>query len=301
MSNEVNNNDESSDEEVDENEDIPESDTERDPIVFESDDEEDELSFETDSDDSLVDEDYSENDSISLDESSNEDADEILEKEKKNIKVLTSKDKTSTKVKKNESSISTIGNKNVSNKLQSHKHSKPITNKTNKSDESVISKVTQKSKVQNKKGLKTNNVEKVKENVDIKENTKTNTINENVNSDKLATNQQINEYEYDSSDEEDIRNTVGNIPMKWYDEYDHIGYNWDGKKIIKPQKGDQLDNFLKRMEDPDFWRTIKDPQTGQDVVLSEADIDLITRIQKRKIPDVTFDEYSVCIFSITLI
>lgn len=81
--------------------------------------------------------------------------------------------------------------------------------------------------------------------------------------------------------------------MKWYDEYDHIGYNWEGKKILKPEKGDQLDNFLKRMEDPDFWRTIKDPQTGQDIVLSEADIQLITRIQKQKIPDVQFDEYSV--------
>lgn len=81
--------------------------------------------------------------------------------------------------------------------------------------------------------------------------------------------------------------------MKWYDDYKHIGYNWEGKKILKPEKGDQLDNFLKRMEDPDFWRTIKDPQTGQDVVLSEADIQLITRIQKQKVPDTQFDEYAV--------
>lgn len=102
-----------------------------------------------------------------------------------------------------------------------------------------------------------------------------------------------NQYDYDSSDEEDIRNTVGNIPMKWYDEYDHIGYDWEGKKIFKPEKGDELDNFLKRMEDPDFWRTIKDPQTGQDVVLKEDDIDLIVRIQKQKIPDAQFDEYAV--------
>ncbi|XP_017755564.1 PREDICTED: ribosome biogenesis protein BOP1 homolog [Eufriesea mexicana] len=292
LSNEVNNNDESTDEEVDENEDIPESDTERDPIVFESDDEEDELSFEINSDDSLA-KDYSENDSISLDESSNGSANDISKKKKKNLKIiLASKDNTSIKINKNKSSISNNNNKNVSNTLQNHKHSKPITNKTNKSDESFISEVTQKNKAQNKNDLKTNNVEKFEENTDIKGNTKCNTINENVNSDKSETNRQINEYEYDTSDEEDIRNTVGNIPMKWYDEYDHIGYNWDGKKIIKPQKGDQLDNFLKRMEDPDFWRTIKDPQTGQDVVLSEADIDLITRIQKRKIPDVTFDEYS---------
>ncbi|XP_049824636.1 ribosome biogenesis protein BOP1 homolog isoform X1 [Aethina tumida] len=98
--------------------------------------------------------------------------------------------------------------------------------------------------------------------------------------------------ENDTSDEEDIRNTVGNIPMNWYDEYKHLGYDWDGNKIIKPQKGDQLDEFLKRMEDPDFWRTVKDPQTGQDVVLSEEDIKLIKRVRAQQIPDVNFDEYA---------
>ncbi|XP_057338087.1 ribosome biogenesis protein BOP1 homolog [Microplitis mediator] len=112
------------------------------------------------------------------------------------------------------------------------------------------------------------------------------------NIDDKTPGQQVDEYEYDSSDEEDIRNTVGNIPMKWYDEHEHIGYDTEGRKLIKPQKGDQLDNFLKRMEDPDFWRSVKDPQTGQDVVLSDQDIELITRIQKQKIPDAKFDEYA---------
>ncbi|KAG5892776.1 hypothetical protein JTB14_007991 [Gonioctena quinquepunctata] len=98
--------------------------------------------------------------------------------------------------------------------------------------------------------------------------------------------------EHDTSDEEDIRNTVGNIPMNWYDEYKHLGYDWDGNQIIKPETGDQLDAFLKKMEDPDFWKTVKDPQTGQDVVLSEEDLELIKRIKAQKIPDVTFDEYA---------
>lgn len=107
---------------------------------------------------------------------------------------------------------------------------------------------------------------------------------------------ELDEYEkHDTDDEEDIRNTVGNIPMHWYDEYKHIGYDWDAKKIIKPTKRDQLDDFLKRMEDPNFWRTVKDPQTGQDVVLSEADIDLIKRINSQRIPDTNFDDYTVCI------
>lgn len=72
-----------------------------------------------------------------------------------------------------------------------------------------------------------------------------------------------------------------------------MGYDWDGNKILKPASGDQLDNFLQRLDDPDFWRTVKDPQTGQDVVLSDADVALIRRIQAQKIPDDTFDEYAV--------
>ncbi|CAH0548634.1 unnamed protein product [Brassicogethes aeneus] len=96
----------------------------------------------------------------------------------------------------------------------------------------------------------------------------------------------------DTSDEEDIRNTVGNIPKNWYDDYKHLGYDWDGKRIIKPEQGDQLDAFLKKMEDPDFWRTVKDPQTGQNVVLSDEDIQLIRRIRGQKIPDVNFEEYA---------
>lgn len=103
----------------------------------------------------------------------------------------------------------------------------------------------------------------------------------------------VDEYdEGDTSDEEDIRNTVGNIPMHWYDEYKHIGYDWDGKQIIKPPQGDQLDNFLKKMEDPNFWRTVKDPSTGQDVILSEEDIQLIKKIMKQRNPDQQFDNYA---------
>lgn len=295
MSAEVNNNDESSDEEINENEDISVSDTEQDPIVFKSDDEEDELSFQTDSDDLGLDEDYSESEeeSISLDESE----DENLKKKSENSEIpSTSKDNEFAKIKKGGFSMFNINNRNISNTLQTKKQSKTLINKMNKSDESNTGKDIQKGKVQNKENLKLD-LEKCKER-STKKNTESSIESNLSNHDKLVTDQQIDEYEYDSSDEEDIRNTVGNIPMKWYDEYDHIGYDWDGKKIIKPQKGDQLDNFLKRMEDPDFWRTIKDPQTGQDVVLSEADIDLITRIQKRKIPDITFDEYAVSIFLI---
>ncbi|KAI5738947.1 hypothetical protein M8J77_013036 [Diaphorina citri] len=100
------------------------------------------------------------------------------------------------------------------------------------------------------------------------------------------------ENETDTSDEEDIRNTVGNIPMNWYDDLPHLGYDWSGKKIMKPEQSDQLDDFLSKMENPNFWRSVKDPQTGQNVVLSDADIQLIKNIRNNKYPDPEYNEYA---------
>ena len=307
---EVNNNDESTDEEIDENDDIPESDTEKDPIVFESGDEENELEFETDSDDLGLDDDYSESDRANNSDEQNE-GEENFERESKDSATRSKSKRSKSKTKVEESSISeakslnaSIASKTNKAKIYTHEKNESSKNKADILGEAPSSKVLQKNKLQNEKNLESgksyknadgkliqDSLEKSKKMVS-KKSTAQDTCSKSTDNNALLANQQLDEYEYDSSDEEDIRNTTGNIPMKWYDDYDHIGYDWDGKKIIKPQKGDQLDNFLKRMEDPNFWRTIKDPQTGQDVILSEADIDLITRIQRQKIPDVTFDEYA---------
>ncbi|KAJ8041693.1 Ribosome biogenesis protein bop1 [Holothuria leucospilota] len=101
----------------------------------------------------------------------------------------------------------------------------------------------------------------------------------------------VDEYEYDSSDEEDIRNTVGNIPMEWYDGFDHIGYNVRGEKIIKPPTRDELDEFLSKVDNPDYWRTVFDKKNGEDIVLTDEDLDIIERIQRGKYPDATVDPY----------
>ncbi|XP_006822853.1 ribosome biogenesis protein bop1-B-like [Saccoglossus kowalevskii] len=99
------------------------------------------------------------------------------------------------------------------------------------------------------------------------------------------------EYEYDSSDEEDIRNTVGNIPMQWYNDYPHIGYDLDGKRISKPAQGDELDEFLNKMENPDYWITVKNKMTGENVVLTDEELDIIERIEKGRYPQVEYDPY----------
>ncbi len=93
-----------------------------------------------------------------------------------------------------------------------------------------------------------------------------------------------------------MRNTIGNVPLKWYDDYDHIGYDLDGKKIAKPAgvnggKADELDEFLNKMEDPDYWRTVTDRQTGQKVVLTKEDIEIIKRLTKSKYADKNVEEF----------
>lgn len=52
---------------------------------------------------------------------------------------------------------------------------------------------------------------------------------------------------------QDIRNTVGNIPMEWYKNYKHIGYDVEGRKLVKPEQGDNLDDFLNKADDPNYW------------------------------------------------
>ncbi|GAA6104972.1 ribosome biogenesis protein bop1 [Tachysurus ichikawai] len=94
----------------------------------------------------------------------------------------------------------------------------------------------------------------------------------------------------------DIRNTVGNIPMDWYKDYPHIGYDLDGKKIIKPIRSkDELDEFLDKMENPDYWRTVHDKMTATDIRLSDEQVDLVHRLQQGKFGDVNFNEYEPAI------
>ncbi|KAF6777344.1 hypothetical protein AHF37_03173 [Paragonimus kellicotti] len=99
------------------------------------------------------------------------------------------------------------------------------------------------------------------------------------------------EYDFDSSDEEDIRNTIGNIPVQWYDSLAHVGYDTSGRPIMRPNfahgPGDSIDEFLRRVdtgmgESNLEWRTVRDPETGQYVVLSDKDLDIVTKLASSK-------------------
>ncbi|KAI9256748.1 NUC169 domain-containing protein [Helicostylum pulchrum] len=97
-------------------------------------------------------------------------------------------------------------------------------------------------------------------------------------------------YDSDSSTEE-TENTIGNVPLEWYNDLPHIGYDIDGKKILKPATGDELDKFLATMEDPDSWKTVKSDVEGKDIILDDKELDIIQRLQRGIIPDSTYNPY----------
>ncbi|XP_054709959.1 ribosome biogenesis protein bop1-like [Uloborus diversus] len=67
--------------------------------------------------------------------------------------------------------------------------------------------------------------------------------------------------------------------MQWYDDFPHIGYDIEGKKLMKPATNDEIDEFLSKIDDPNYWRTVKNKMTGEKVFLTDEDVDIIQRIQ----------------------
>lgn len=49
------------------------------------------------------------------------------------------------------------------------------------------------------------------------------------------------------------RNTVGDVPLEWYREEEHIGYDVTGKKIKKKEREDKLQSFLASADDSANW------------------------------------------------
>ena len=47
------------------------------------------------------------------------------------------------------------------------------------------------------------------------------------------------------------------------------------------------------MDDPDYWRTVRDKATGKKTVLSDEQIDSIQGLQKSRFPVATTDPYEV--------
>ncbi|KAH7403364.1 putative ribosome biogenesis protein erb1 [Cadophora sp. MPI-SDFR-AT-0126] len=98
-------------------------------------------------------------------------------------------------------------------------------------------------------------------------------------------------YDSDDSDAADATNTIGNIPLTFYDSYPHIGYDINGKKIMRPAKGEALDALLDSIEVPKGWTGMTDPATGKPLNLSQDELEILRRIQTNEMPEEGYDPY----------
>lgn len=101
-------------------------------------------------------------------------------------------------------------------------------------------------------------------------------------------------YDSDDTDANGPVNTIGNIDIKFYDSYPHIGYDINGKKIMRPAAGDALDALLDSIEVPKGWTGLTDPTTGKPLNLNQEELELIKKIQMNELPTDGFNPYPVC-------
>ncbi|KAK2736000.1 Ribosome biogenesis protein erb1 [Myotisia sp. PD_48] len=93
------------------------------------------------------------------------------------------------------------------------------------------------------------------------------------------------------SDADGDANTIGNIPLSFYDAYPHIGYNINGKKIMRPAKGEALDALLDTIEIPAGWTGLTDPSTGKPLQLSHDELVLLRKMQMNEVTQDGYDPY----------
>ncbi|KAJ8126540.1 hypothetical protein O1611_g7099 [Lasiodiplodia mahajangana] len=98
-------------------------------------------------------------------------------------------------------------------------------------------------------------------------------------------------YDSDDTDAQGPVNTIGNIPLTFYDSYPHIGYDINGKKILRPATGDALDSLLDSIELPEGWTGLTDPETGKPLNLSRDELELLRRVQMKEVPQEGYDMY----------
>lgn len=97
-------------------------------------------------------------------------------------------------------------------------------------------------------------------------------------------------YDSDDSDVENF-NTIGNIPLSAYEEMPHIGYDINGKRIMRPARGSALEQLLESIELPEGWTGLLDSNTGGNLKLTAEEIDLIKKLENNQSTDDSINPY----------
>ena len=98
-------------------------------------------------------------------------------------------------------------------------------------------------------------------------------------------------YDSDDSDAQIPNNTIGNIPLSYYDAYPHIGYDINGRRIARPAQGAALDSLLDSIDIPQGWTGLTDPNTGKPMQLNVEELEVLKKLTRNEAPGDGYDPY----------
>ena len=102
-------------------------------------------------------------------------------------------------------------------------------------------------------------------------------------------------YDSDDSEAPPDQNAIGDIPLSFYDSYPHIGYDINGKRVMRPAKGTALDSLLDTINIPEGWTGLTDPATGKPLELSVEELDVLRKVTRNEAPVEGYDPYPATI------
>ena len=71
---------------------------------------------------------------------------------------------------------------------------------------------------------------------------------------------------------QEVRNMVGNIPLEWYDDQPHLGYDLDGRSITKPARRDEVSHTPSPAANEGVWSVGGVPgEDGGSVLLEDGE------------------------------
>lgn len=115
----------------------------------------------------------------------------------------------------------------------------------------------------------------------------TNEGDDNINDPAAAQWMHADDLSSDDEDEDGTTNRIGRIPLHWYDEFSHIGYDAHGKQVIKSTSSSNNKDLLDQALDADDNAldskknkfTVYDALNAKDVTLTPRQIELLRRLQ----------------------
>jgi len=81
------------------------------------------------------------------------------------------------------------------------------------------------------------------------------------------------------------------VPLEWYKDEEHVGYDIEGRKIKKRDREGRIEAYLRNADDNKNWRKIYDEYNDEEVQITKEEAKIISRLLKGKTPHANVDPY----------